>query len=813
METIIQDLRYGLRQLRKNPGFTAIAVLTLALGIAVNATMFSLVSAFLLRWPPGREPERVVVISSVDPAQGFLADANPVSAPNYLAWRDANHVFLDMAAADESRTVSLTAQQQSAALPSAAVSPNYFTVLGVTPKLGRTFEAGEDQTGKDHVVMLSQEIWEQRFGADPSIVGRTVRLNREPYTVIGVMPASFRLMGFTPQVWTPLVLSPGDQTADARKNRSLFVFARMKAGISLDQARAEIITLARRAEENFPETEKGWGVAVRTLPNFLVYSFGIGSALAVLMTTVGFVLMIACANVAGLLLARAAGRRKELAIRSALGAGRLRVVRQLLTEGAVIAFLGGSAGLLLAYWGIQLVRASLTFNAAVSAVPLGLDKNVLLFAAAISVVCAVLCTLAPALSASRTDITTNLKDESRGASPGRAHSRMRTVLVTGEIALAMFLLVGTGLLVRTVFLLDHQNLGFESEHLLTASVTLDEARYKDASRRTNFVQDLLSRLQQLPGADAIAIGSDLPATGPGSAVFHVKGQPDEPGNAGRSAFDFVVSPDYFRTAGISLLHGRLFSAMDNRTAPRVIVVNQEFAHRYLQDQGAVGKQVRLDVNDGTPEWREIVGVVGNVRAYSEFTHDDPEVYEAFLQRPVPSFSIMLRASSDPNILASALYNTVAQMDAELPLAHVMSMPAVLDTQRKGNSFFEWVLAAFALLALILSAIGIYGLIAYSVGQRTHEIGIRMALGAKSRDVLRMVLGEGMKMTVIGTAIGLALALPLPKIFGAMFVDLHIHEPAVYFIVPVAIFLVAILATYVPARRAAGVNPMSALRQD
>jgi putative ABC transport system permease protein len=813
METIVQDLKYGVRQFRKNPGFTAVAVLTLALGIAVNATMFSLVSAFLLRRPPGREPERVAVVSSVDPAQGFQADANPVSVPNYLAWREANHVFADMAAADESRTVSLTSQRQSEALRSAAVSPNYFGVLGVTPQLGRTFETGEDQNGQDHVVILSQEIWEQRFGSDASIVGRIVRLNREPYTVVGVMPASFRLMGFTPQLWTPLVLSAADQTAAARKDRSLYVFARLKPGIPIKQARAELVTLANRAEENFPETEKGWGATVRTLPDFLVYDFGIRSALAVMMTTVGFVLMMACANVAGLLLARAAGRRKELAIRCALGAGRLRVARQLLTEGMVIAFLGGSIGLLLSDWGIQLVRASLTFNAAISAVPLSLDRNVLLFAAGISLTCAVLSGLAPSLNASRTDITTNLKDESRGASPSRSHSRIRTVMVTGEIALALFLLVGTGLLVRAIFLLDHQSLGFETEHLLTAGVTLDNARYQDGSLQGRFVLNLISRLQQLPGAEAVAVASDLPATGPGSVAFHIQGQAKESTNQGRSAFDVVVTPDYFRTAAISLLHGRAFTDIDNATAPRVVVVNQEFVHRYLQDQEAVGKQVRLDVSGATPGWSEIVGVVGNVRAYSEFTRDDPEVYEAFLQRPVSSFSLMIRATSDPNILASALYNTVGQMDAELPLARVMSMPAVIDSQRAGNPFFERVLGTFALLALILAAIGIYGLVAYSVGQRTHEIGIRMALGARSPDVLRMVLGEGMKMAAIGGAVGLALALPLPRIFGALFFDLHIHEPWIYFVVPVAILMVAVLATYVPARRAARVNPMSALRQD
>ena len=813
METMLQDLRYALRQLRKNPGFTSIAVLTLGLGIAINATMFSMVSAFLLRRPPGREPERVAVVSTVDPAQGFQADASPVSVPNYLAWREANHVFADMAAANEYRTVSLTLQQQSEAVHSSAVSPNYFSVLGVTPQLGRTFAAGEDQAGQDHVVILSHELWERQFGFDPSVVGRTIRLDRENFTVIGVMPASFRLLGYTPQLWTPLVLSPADQSVAARHDRWLRLFARLKPGVTVEQARAEFRALARRSEESFPESEKGWAATVRTLPDFLVYSFGIRSALAVMMTTVGFVLMIACANVAGLLLARATRRRKELAIRRALGAGRLRVIRQLLTEGLVIAVFGGGLGLLLAFWGINLVRARMTFNEEISAVPLGLDWNVLLFSAGLSLVCAVLCALAPALNASRTDITTNLKDEGRAASPSRSHSRLRTVMVTGEIALALVLLVGTGLLIRALFVIEHQNLGFQADHLLTANVTLDKARYNDVSRRTQFVQDLIARLQHIPGSESAAVASDLPSTFTGTVSLRIQGQADLPTSQALNALDSVVTPDYFRTTGIALLRGRTFMEMDAPAAPRVLLVNQKFVDQYLPGQDPLGKRIRLEITGVTPDWSEIVGVVGNVKTYSESTRDDPEVYEPFLQRPISSFSIMVRSTSDPNILASALRETVAQIDVELPLAHMMSMPALIDSQKGGNTLFVRLLGAFALLALTLAAIGIYGLIAYSVGQRTHEIGIRMALGARSQDVLRMVLGEGMKMTAIGGIVGLALALPLPRLFDALFFDLHVSEPAVYLIVVVAILLVAMFATYVPARRAARVEPMSALRQE
>jgi predicted permease len=809
VEVLLQDLRYGVRMLLKNPGFTTVAAATLALGIAVNATMFSLVSAFLLRRPPGREPERVAVVTSINPAQGFQSDANPVSAPNYLAWREANHVFADAAAADEYRTVNLTSQSQPEALRSAAVSANYFSVLGVSAQLGRTFSDGEDQPGHDHVLILSHELWERNFGSDVSVIGSTIRLNRENYSVIGVMPASFHLLGFTPQLWTPLVLTAADQTAAARKDRSLYLFARLKPTVTIEQARTEMIILARNAEENFPETEKGWSAAVRTLPDFLFYGFGIRSGLAVMMTTVGFVLMIACANVAGLLLARTAGRRKELAIRIALGAGRLRVIRQLLTEGLVIAFLGGSLGLLLAYWGINFFRANMTFNEAMSAVPLSLDWNVLLFVLGVSLVCALMCGLGPALNASRTDINANLKDESRAASPSRSQGRLRTVMVTGEIALALFLLVGTGLLIRGIFLIEHQNLGFRVDHLLTAGVTLDTARYKDASQRALFVRGVIPRLQNIPGAETVAVTSDLPATGPSSVPLQVKGQPDLPANQKPTALDFVVTADYFRAAGIPLLHGRTFTEIDSATTPRVILVNQEFVHRHLQDQESLGKQIRLDVSD--PEWSEIVGVVGNVKTYSEGTTDDPAAYELFLQRPVPSFSLIVRTSSDPNSSASALRNAVAQQDAELPLNRVMSMPNVIERQRGGDPFFASVLGSFAFLALILAAIGIYGLIAYSVGQRTHEIGIRLALGAKSPQVVRMVLWEGMKMTAIGAAVGLALALPLPKVFDAMFFGLHVREPWLYFIVPVAILAVAMLATYIPARRATRVDPMVALR--
>lgn len=813
LHTGIADFRYGLRQLRKNPGFAVVAVLTLALGIAVNATMFSLVSAFLLRRPPGFEPDRIAVVTSINPTGKFLPDANPVSVPNYLAWRDANSVFADTAAADEYRSVNLSSNGQPEVVRSAAVSANFFRVLGMSPQLGRTFADKEDQFGRDRVVVLSHELWKRRFASDALVVGRTIRINREDYTVVGVMPESFKLLGYTPQLWTPVVFSAAEQSVAGRKDRSLYVFARLKPGITLDQARAELSALARRAEEAFPETEKGWGAAVRTLPDFLVYGFAIRSALGMIMTTVGFVLMIACANVAGLLMARAAGRRKELAIRVALGAGRIRIVRQLLSENLLIAFFGGALGLLLSEWGVRLLRANLNFNDAMIAVPLSLDRNVFVFAVLVSLICAVLCGIAPALNASRTDVNVGLKDESRAASASRSRTRLRSVMVTGEIALSLFLLIGAGLLFQGILQIERQNLGFRAEHLLTAGVALDTARYRDARQQMQFVRDVLPRLERLPGVESVAGASDLPATGPGSVTFRIKGQPDLSSSERRSALHAVVTADYFRVAGIPLLRGRTFTELDDVAAPRTLLVNQEFVRRALNDQEPLGQQIQLDVSGADPEWSEIVGVVGNVKTYSEGTREEPEVYESFLQRPVSSFVLMVRSNPDPNSLASAVRHEVSQIDGELPLDRVMSMAVVIEQQRSGNPFFVGVLGSFAVLALILAAIGIYGLVAYSVGQRTHEIGIRMALGAGVTEVRRMVLWEGVKLTAIGGSVGLIMALPLPKLFNTAFYDLRVRGPQLYFIVPIVILLVTMLAAYIPARRASRVDPMVALHQD
>jgi putative ABC transport system permease protein len=526
-----------------------------------------------------------------------------------------------------------------------------------------------------------------------------------------------------------------------------------------------------------------------------------------------FILCIACANVAGLLLTRAVGRQKELAIRLSLGATRARVVRQLLTEGVVVALLGGAVGLAISYAGIRVLRAGLAFNEAIADVPVRLDGNVLLFAIGMSLVAAILSSAIPAMKASRADINTDLKSETRGSSSGRSRNRLRAVLVGGETAVALFLLTGSCLLIRGIYALEHQKLGFAHDHLLTAGLALDHARYPDATKQAQFVERAVAQLQQISGVRLVAATSDLPASGGDRVNIHIKGEPEVHSSDERNALDAVVTPDYFTAIGVPLLHGRSFTSSDSATAPRVVVVNEKFVHKYLAGRDPIGQQIELDGTGDAPGWSQIVGVVGDIKTFSEMPEVDPAVYEALAQRPAASFSVVLRSSVEPDSLIPELRHILGEMDPELPLLQVMSMDQVIDTHRNGNPVFTKLMGTFALLALMLAAIGIYGLVAYSVGQRTQEIGIRIALGAKTADIARMVLREGLTVAGIGCCVGLALALPLPSVFTSIFQGLVVKAPQVYPIVLVAMLLVAFGAILGPARRAARVDPTTALRNE
>ena len=814
LESLWADTRFAVRQLVKSPGFTATAVITLALGIAVNGTIFSLVSAFLMPKLPGRDANKVVVVSAVNPNRNFLPDVSDVSPANYLTLRADTGVFAQMAAMNDAIPGSLGGEHEPPeAIQYQAITPNYFSILGVAPQLGRGFLAREDQPGHDHVVVLSHGLWARRFGSDRAIVGRTIRLNREDYTVVGVMAADFRLMYYTPQLWTPLTLKSSDVTPDGRRNRYLIVFAQLAPGVTLVQANAEAKRLAARAAADFPEIEGRWGGSVRTLKDYLVYSFSIEQALLVMMTAVGFVLLIACANVSGLLLTRAAGRQKELAIRASLGASRWRIVRQLLIEGLTIALIGGAGGLGLTWAGIKLLRSLLTFNEAIAAIPINLDGNVLTFAVGITVLAALLSSVAPALKASRTDLNADLRSEGRAATAGRGRNRLRAVLVGGEIALALFLLAGTSLLTRGIYSLEHQRLGFRSDHLLTAAMSLDKARYPDAPAQERFVRDLLPRLHQIGGVEDAVVVTDLPATGARTAPVHIQGVAEPPPSQQRHAEHDSVTPEFFAAAGIPVLQGRTFTAQDDADAPRVLVVNHRFVERFLGGADAVGRQVMLESTEGRNGWAQIVGVAADVKSYSEETRVDPMVYEPFAQRPAGLLTVMLRGGMQPDSMIPDLRRAVAESDPELPLVNVNSMEGILQKQRNGDPVFVEILSSFSGLALLLSAIGIYGLIAYSVRQRTPEFGIRIALGANGGDIARMVLREGLMVAGLGSAVGLLLALPLGYAFNAMFVGIQFISPAVYPVVLVAMAAVVLAATLGPARKAARVDPSQALRSE
>ncbi len=812
MGTLIQDIKFALRMLRRSPGFTSIAVLTLAIGIALNASMFSLASAWLLRRPPVRDPNTVVVVSTTNPLEPYLADIQRVSAPAFLAWRAGNHSFQSMAAASEWDTANLNAGGEPEQLRTADVTANYFTVLGVAPALGRTFSDGEDQPGRTQVVILSHEVWERRFGSDPAVIGRTLRVDGQSSTVIGVMPASFNMLGFPVQMWRPLANSEADQSAAARKNRYLFVFARLKPGVTLAQAREDVAAMAQEAVQDFPEAEKGWGASARLLGDYLIRAFNVRPAMVIMMSAVGFILMIACGNIAGLLLARASARKKEMAIRVALGAGRMRVIRQMLTEGLIIALGGGGLGLLLAFWGVDFLRANLNFNVAISTISYRVDANVVTYTILISIASALLCSLAPAWQAAKTDVNASLKAESRNASSGR--SRLRGVLVTGEIALALFLLSGAGFLIFSIVQSLHQKLGFGAQHLLTANVGLDDAHYHEPAKQFAFFRDVVARLEKLPGVEGAAATSDLPASGAGQVGFRIQGEADQPANARPWTHDYIVTPGYLRTAQIPLLRGRAFTDSDNEKSPRVVLVDTIFAARFFKNTDPLGRMISLEVGDSAaPQWARVVGVVGNVKNWPLTQRVDPNVYEAVGQRPQENMSLMVRTAGDPDALAPELRRAVWAVDSDQPVAQVIAMSQLVEQESSGDVLFSKILGVFAFIALILSAIGIYGIVAFSVAQRTHEIGIRMALGAEKLDVVRMVIGEGMKLAVIGGAIGFLASLGLPKALEGLLEDFHVDAMWIYAVVPVTIAAVAVLATYVPARRATRVDPMVALRYE
>src|SRR6266481_1666238 len=816
MEDFFTDVRFGARMLRKNPGFTAIAVFTLALGIAANATIFSFLSAWMLKKPAVSDPDRLMVVYGTNSNELREVNQNPVSAPNFLTWKKENRVFSQMAAMDRYEAASLTGQGEPERVSAMRVTANYFAILGVSPALGRAFAAGEDQSGSDRVVILSHRLWERRYGSDPKVIGATVHLNGESRTVIGVMPSGFVLHSFLTQMWTPLVLQDAQQNAAARENRNLYLFARLKTGISVKQARADIATLGRLAAEAFPDTEKGWEAETLTLQDFMIQSFPGGPSMVMHWCAAGFVLLIACANIAGLLLARAAGRGKEMAIRAAIGAGRGRMVRQLLTEAGLIALLGGALGLAMTFWSVralQWTEASVGDEESQALQP-AVDGHVLFFTSTVSLLAAFLFGLAPALQAGTPNVSAILKNDSATVSAGRGRSRFRSVLVAGEVALAVFLLTGAALFIKAADDAIHSDPGFDLQNLLTARLSLANARYGKATTQSAFFQELLEKLEVLPGVESAAVTSNLPAWDAGDVSFRLKAQENTPAGARPRALHFVVSPTYLRTAGIALIAGRGFTESDNANAPAVTLICEVFARRYFPNGDSIGKQVLIDSGDAkSAQWRQIVGIVRSVKIDPLDSVTHAEIYEPFLQRPASSMAVMVRAKSNPEALAPGLREAVWALDKDQPITSVMSMQDQKTIETTGSGLIETIQAICAGMALILAVVGLYGLVSFSVGQRSREIGIRIALGAERKNILQLVLRDGMKLALIGVAIGLVGAFPLPRAFGSLFPGFHVAGGWIFVLVSVLMGGVVVLACYVPARRAMHLDPMVALRYE
>jgi putative ABC transport system permease protein len=757
----------------------------------------------------------VCAVASADKVAGN--DLVWVSAPDFKSWQAQNDVFENMAAIESGRSFTLTDKGKPQAVNGDRVTPDYFKMIGIRPLLGRTFLPSESQAGNSHVVILSNNLWRERYASDARIVGQHVEIDGVPYTMIGVMPrgAALPLPRFPPRLWTPLVFGPGDLTPSARGNHYLnMIIARLRTGVTLSQAQADMDSVADRLAAAYPQTDAHWGVTVLTLQEYLIRKAQMRPAMMMMLVVVGFVLLIACANVAGLLLARGATRAHEMAVRAAIGAGRARLIRQLLTESLLIGLAGGAGGLILSVWGIRLLRAGFHFDfyGAQEARGLHLDERTLLFTLAVSVLSAIVFGLAPAFRTSRINLGDALSDSGRAGSSSFTRSRLRNVLVTGEIALAVALLAGAGVNLRAVIHEFSQSVGFNRYHLVIANLHLDSRRYQSAARRTAFFEQVTEKLQTIPGVESVALDNCIPFGCGYGTSFTVLGQPPLPRPKTPSADYFVVGPGYFRTMQIPVIKGRDFTNSDNSQAPVVAIVSQELARTYFPRGDAIGKWIEATTLDAKPA--QIVGIVGNVSNFVGQISPDPQIYECHLQFPFsafPSTSLVVRSRIAVSALVPMLRRAVWSVDGNQPVDDVQTMEDLVNDNAGGNKLISALLGIFASLALVLAAVGIYGVIAYTVSQRTREIGIRIALGAQIKDVFGLVLRDGAFLAGIGCAIGLLIALPMPRIFSSLFNGFPAQGPVVAIDVTLIVAMVSLLATYIPTRRATKVDPIAALR--
>ena len=811
METLFKDIRYGFRSLLKRPGFTAIAVATLALGIGANTAIFSVVNAVLLRSLPFADPDRLVMIWEDASFAGF--PRNTPAPANYVDIKNQNQVFQDVAAMDR-RSFNLTGDGEPERVEANGVTANFFPLLGVQPALGRSFQADEDQPGANKVVIMNHNLWQNRYGGASDIVGRQLLLNGEKYTVVGVTPRGFQFLDSKVGMWVPIAFTPAQLAARGR--HYLRVVARLKPGVTAEQANADVKNIHQRLARDYPDT--AGRITGFVLPMRDQLAGDVRRPLMVLSVAVGFVLLIACANIANLLLSRAAGRRREIAIRSALGASRMRIVRQLLIEGLLMSVIGAIIGLLLASWSFAFLQQLIPDGLAIST-QLSMDPKVLGFTLVVALLTTLIFGLAPAFQASNIDLNEALKQGGGRSGLNAGGNRLRSAMVVAEVALALVLLVGAGLLIQTFLKLREQYAGLRAESVLTMRTVLSRTKYPEHANRVNFYKQVLERVQALPGVVSAGYITTVPlAEKGGTSGFSIEGRSIEQARAGGVAYDAnhrQVSVDYFKSMGIPIQQGRGFDSADNEQAIPVAVINQTMAHQFWPNENPLGKRFTLGDPQG-PEvpWITIVGIAGDIRQMGADEPVKAEMYFPYPQAAAGAFysprDLVLRTSVDPMGLVAAVRNEIHQVDPDQPISNVRTMDDVLGEETSTRELGMTLLTIFAGLALLLATLGIYGVLAYFVVQHTQEIGVRMALGAQRGNILALVLKKGMVLTLLGVGIGLVAAFALTRLMSSLLYGISTTDPLTYAAIAALLTLVAFFACYIPARRATRVDPLVAL---
>lgn len=815
MGTLLQDLRYAVRMLVKSPGFTAIAVLTLALGIGANTALFSVVNGVLLSPLPYPQPSRLVAVYS----RSFDFAHSSISYPNFLDWRRENNSFAQFAGYRHD-SFNMTGAGEPERLRTEMISADFFSLLGVQPVMGRTFTAQDDHPGAAPVVLVSEGLWKRRFGGSPQIIGQSISLNGTPYTVVGIIPANFYFRGSNfslSEIYVPIGQWTDRTFLDRRVSMGMDAVGRLKPGVTFAQAEADMNGVAQNLARAYPEADKNSGIALVPLKQDMVGD--IAPLLYILLGAVGFVLLIACVNIANLLLARSTGRTREFAIRAALGAGRARMIRQLLTESVLLSFTGGLIGLLLAAWGTRAAIAILP-QALPRSGNVGLDLRVLLFTLGVSLFAGILFGLAPAFKTSQRNLTETLKEGGRGSSGAR--HRLQGIFVIAETALALILLVGAGLMIRSLVALWDVNPGFNAHNLLSFSIAFPpEAMQASPDQLRNSLRQLDSAIAAVPGVQYVSVlGGSLPMEGDSELPFWLEGHPKPLSTQDMSAALFYLAePDYLKAMGTPLVRGRFLDAQDTIHSTPVIVIDEAFAKKFFPGQDPIGKRVNLAILD---EQAQIVGIAGHVKHWGL---DDEGPIQAQLYFPIMQVpdkfmpliakggEFIVRTHVPPDTLVGAIRHTIERVNSQQVMYGVETMEGIISDWLAARRFAMILLGVFAVLALILSCVGIYGVISYLVGQRTHEIGVRIALGAQRSDVLRLILGHGMKMALIGVAVGVAAGLALTRLMAKMLFGVSTHDPLTFSGVAVLLMLVAIAACYIPARRAMRTDPIVALRYE